>query len=498
MRFASASVLVVVLSAAVLGRARAETVLDTGEITADALVARVEWLASPALAGRLAGSPGYAAAARAAADEFALLGLRPAGTPAGSWFQEIEVEYNPIERCGLTIELPGGNVRELELGREFACRGLTGSGTFHAPVAFVGYGLSEPERGYDDYAGIDVRGHVVLAFKEPPPFQPDSTGWGERWMPRPKGLVAAAHGAIGLIVVPRPNQERPQWPIGSMLEGDGRHDAGFPRLQIDVASAEEIVAGSRLGLRELQSRIDSTRAPASVLLRASVGIDVRAAYEPRQKSASVIGMLEGADPALRDEVIVLGAHLDHVGQQGPVYYPGANDNASGVAAVMAIAKALATAGTRPSRTLLFGLWTSEEAGLFGARQFVRDPAVSRERIVAYLNFDCVGHGDSIQIGGGEAYRALWEAARRIDRAGRGLVIDETWGGGGADAEPFEEAGIPNLYFASHFSYTHLHRPSDTPATLDPGTLEAVARLGASLAWTLAEEGVPGHREETED
>lgn len=484
------AVCVLVLSTAVSNAPAAEIGLDPNLIVRDSLMKRVERLAAPELAGRVAGSPGYFEAAREAAAEFARLGLRPGGSPAGSWFQELQIEYNPIEECALALVGANGSVRELEPGREFACRGLTGSGNFTAPVVFVGYGLSRPELGYDDYAGLDVNGKVVLAFKEAPPFRADSTGWGESWMPRPKGLVAAAHGARGLLIAPRPNTERPQWPIASMLEGDGAYDPDFPRLQIDLVAAEELVASAGLNLRDLQTRIDSTHAPASAALAASARIGVRARYEPRQTSVNIVGILEGSDPMLKEEVIVLGAHLDHVGSQGPVYYPGANDNASGSAAVLAAARALSRAPSPPRRTIIFGLWSSEEAGLYGARRFVDDPPVPRERIVAYLNFDCVGHGDSIQVGGGETYRALWEVVRDIDRAARGLVIEETWGGGGADAEPFEEAGIPNLYFASHFSYAHLHRPSDTPETLNPAVLEAVARLGASTAWRLAQDGVP--------
>jgi len=419
-------------------------------------------------------------------------GVHPAGEPPpGSWsldayLQEIPVEYNDIAECTLALIGPDGTVRELEPGREFACRGLTGSRSLTAPVVFVGYGLSQPERGYDDYAGIDVRGRVVLAFKEAPPFEPDSSGWQDAWMPRPKGVVAAAHGAVALLVVSRPLQERPQRPIASMLEGEADHDASLPRLQIDLAGAESLLQPAGLGLRELQARIDSTRAPSSHLLPTAARIGVDARYEPSRPSWNVVGILDGSDPDLREEVIVLGAHLDHVGRQGSVYYPGANDNASGAAAVLAAAEAFARAGARPRRTVLFGLWTSEEAGLIGARRFLEDPPVPRDRIVAYLNFDCVGHGDSIEVGGGTSYPELWETARALDRAGAGLMVAETWRGGGADTEPFERAGIPNLYFASTFSYTHLHLPTDTPATLNPQLLESVARLGYGTAWRLAQ------------
>lgn len=410
-----------------------------------------------------------------------------------AYFQDLEIEYNPIEECALTLVRTDGTARELRLGRDFACRGLTGSGHLSAPVVFAGYGLSFPEKGYDDYAGIDVRGQVVLAFKEPPPFEVDSTGWGEEWMPAPKGRVAAAHGGVALLFVSRPNQEHPQRPIGSMLEGDAPHDPDLPRLQVDLDTAGEMVASAGLSLAELENRIDSTRAPASRPLEISARIRVQAHYEARQPSVNVIGILEGSDPLLKDEYVVLGAHLDHVGSQGDVVYPGANDNASGSAVVLAAASALSrgVAGgtTPPRRSIVFGLWSSEEAGCLGARRFVDQLPMARGRIVAYLNFDCVGHGDSIEVGGGKSYPGLWEAARALDSRASGLVVAQTSEGGGADADPFEEAGIPNLYFASRFSYTHLHVPSDTPQTLNPALLEAIARLGTDVARGVAQDEI---------
>jgi Zn-dependent M28 family amino/carboxypeptidase len=208
----------------------------------------------------------------------------------------------------------------------------------------------------------------------------------------------------------------------------------------------------------------------------------------------VIALLEGSDPALKDQVVLLGAHLDHVGGQGDVYYPGANDNASGSAAVLAIARAMAGREGRPRRSMAFALWSSEEAGLFGTRNFVEHPPFPLERVVAYLNFDCVGHGDSIEVGGGEEYPGFWNAAREIDRSGRGLMVADTRGGGGADAQPFQQAGIPNLYFASRFSYAHLHQPTDRPETLNPPLLAAVARLGRDLAWKIAQAEVEARAE----
>ncbi len=458
-------------------------------IRAAGLMKTVERWASPRYAGRLAGGPGYMEAAHEAAGRFGRLGLRPGGD--GGFFQPLDVEYLEIDTCRLALVLPGGVTRELRLGPDFVARGLTGSGAFTAPAVFAGYGISEPGLGYDDYAGLDVRGKVVLAFKPPPPFALDSTGWGDRVLPRPRGRVAAAHGARGLLLVAAADPEGLTKPIGSVLEGPGPQDEAFPRLMVDVPVAQEMLAATGLRLADLKAAIDSTRQPRSRELGVSVRVGVTARYQARRPSANVVGILAGADPALRDQCLVIGAHLDHVGSQAGLTFPGANDNASGAAAVMALAEAFARAGAPPKRSVVFVLLSSEESGLEGAKRFVDHPPVPLGDIVAYLNLDCIAVGDSIQLGSGKTSPKLWRLARELDQRGARLSVEDTWGGGGADATPFAERGIPTLYFASRFSYPHLHQPGDTPGTLNPRLFEALTRLAYRTAWKVAEGDYPG-------
>jgi hypothetical protein len=458
-------------------------------IRAADLMKTVEYLASPPLAGRMAGSPGYLAAARESATRFRRLGLKPAGDDG--FFQRLDVEYAEIDTCRLALVLSDGATRELKLGPDFVARGWTGSGDFTAPLVFAGYGVSVPERGYDDYAGLDVRGKVVLAFKGAPPFPLDSAGWGDRILPRPRGRIAAEHGARGLLLVASADPEGLTKPIGSVLEGPGPQDERFPRLMVDVPVAREMLATTGLRLADLKAAIDSTRRPQSRELNASVRLNVKARYQAKRPSVNVVGRIEGSDPALRGQVLVIGAHLDHVGSQGDLYFPGANDNASGAAAVLAVAEAFARGGARPKRSVVFALLSSEESGLQGAQRFVDRPPVPPGRIVAYLNLDCIAVGDSIQLGSGKTSPRLWQLARDLDARGARLTVEATWGGGGADATPFAERGIPTLYFASRYSYTHLHQPGDTPGTLDPRLYEALTRLVYRTAWTVAEGGYPG-------
>jgi hypothetical protein len=462
--------------------ARSQDAPGLATITRDELMRTDRWLAAPGLRGRLAGSPGFVAAAKGMARQFERAGLKPGGERG--YLQPVEVEWNDIHACDLATIGADGRAQALRLGKDYTCRGLTGSGRVEAPVVFVGYGVSWPERGYDDYAGIDVRGKIVLAIKEAPPFQVDSSGWGERTLSRPRAHAAAGHGARALLVVPSPAAAHPQRPIGSMLEGGGAEDTGFPTMQVDVPVAESLLPGA--DLRALKAAIDSTHAPRSGASGVTARVAVTADYHARQASYNVVGVLPGADPALRDEAVVIGAHLDHVGSQGALIFPGANDNASGASAVLQIARAFAASGVKPKRTVVFALFTSEESGLQGAQWFVEHPPVPREHIVGYINLDCIAVGDSFQVGGGTTSPAMWKLARSCDARGSRLMMEATWPGGGADAAAFWDRGIPIAYFASHDSYTHLHLPSDTPETLNPALYEALVRVAYGTAWELAQ------------
>ncbi len=477
------ALLLIVLAAGAAGAHEADP--GAASITPDGLLADVRALAAPALGGRLPGTAGYAEAMRYCSERFADLGLEPGGDDG--WSQRLTMELNEIRSCELTLIGADGVAVPLALGSDFACRGFTGAGVADAPVVFVGYGLSLPERGHDDYAGLDVRGKLVLAIKPAPAWEPaDGQGWGELHMPRPKARVARDHGAIGLLLVPHPAAARPQPAIASVMHGPGGHVGDLPQAELTAAAAAQLCAGGSTELTGLVAAIDSSKAPASRELPGRARLAVDAAYDPAAPTANVVGVLPGTDPELRDECLVIGGHLDHVGRQGDVVWPGANDNASGAAAVLALARAFAEGGVLPRRTVVFVLFAGEEQGLIGARWFVDHPARPFERTIAMLNLDCVAHGDSIQLGGGGTQPLLWELARGLDAGHARLSTARTWPGGGADAEPFHEAGVPTLYFASTPSYTHLHLATDTPETLNPMLHAELARLAFRTAVEIVQ------------
>ncbi len=457
-----------------------------GLITADGLLQRVEQLARPDWQGRLPGTPGYDAAARAMADRFAQLGLQPAGNDG--YLQRFPIERNTIlPDCELAYEGTDGQLVSCALDRDYLLRGFTGRGDVLAPVVFCGYGLSLPEQGYDDYAQVDVQGKVVLVFKQSPPWQPEEGGWGRAHMPRPKARTALDHGAVAVLMVSRPNDERPQPLIASVMHGPGEHPLNVPQAQISHAVGDALVQGLGMDLAGLQTRIDETRAPFSQPLGKRVRLKVDTAYDPTAETMNVVGVLPGSDPALAQECLVVGAHLDHVGlQAGQALFPGANDNASGTAAVVAMAEAFVQGGVKPRRPVVFVLFSGEEQGLVGSRHYADQPALPLDRAVAMINLDCVAHGDSIQAWGGKTAPGLWDLAYGFDRKADRLMKAQTGRGGGADAAPFHALGLPTLYFASSYSYTHLHRSSDTVETLNGPMFAALTRVAFRTAAAVAD------------
>ena len=453
-------------------------------IKSEELLQTVKTLTSPEFAGRLSGSEGYNKAANFVAEKFSLDELIPAGDDG--YFQYLNVEYNKIDTPVVFNLIKEGNKIPFVLGKDFVFRGFTGSGNLVSPVAFCGYGMSRPDLGYDDYRNIDVTDKIVLVFKQNPPWKKKEKEWDIEF-PREKSRIAYEHGAKGILFVSRPNDEKIQPLIGSVLHGEGEQLENFPQLQISPEAANNFIVSSGFSLSECQMKIDARKKPFSFLTRREAEIKVSTEYSKSAKTMNVVGKIEGTDSSLKNEYLIIGAHLDHVGSQAGLLFPGANDNASGSTGVIQLAKAFQDSQLKPKRSILFVLFASEEQGLYGSKYFVENLKIKPDKIVAMFNMDCIGHGDSIQIGNGKSAPILWKLADSLDQKNTHLMVRNTWSGGGADATAFHEKGIPCLYFVSKYSYDYLHQPTDTPETLNPNLFESIVRL----AYLTAREVVDG-------
>jgi|WetSurMetagenome_2_1015567.scaffolds.fasta_scaffold07993_7 hypothetical protein len=436
------------------------------------------YLSSKELKGRLSGSKEFYRAAEYMAEEFSKLGLQPLGNK--NYFQNFKIEYNEIVApCKFSLIENGKTQKQFKLGKEFVCRGFTGSGHFTAPVVFCGYGYSET--GYDDYANTDVKGKIILMFKQVPSWKIDDKNWNASLRYREK--TAFEKGALAILFVSKPNDANPQKPIGSTLDGEGNYISNFPMIQIDIDVANELLKNSPNTLKELQTEIDSLKQPKSFELNVNAELDINAKYEKERSTMNVVGMLEGES----DDYVIVGAHLDHVGGQADeIYFPGANDNASGSSAVLEIARAFVHSNIKPKRSIIFVLFSNEESGLNGATYFVENPLVPLDKITAMINLDCIAFGDSIHIGNGKSAPELWNITRGLDSLYTKQMVMNTWNGGGADATPFHQKGIPCLYFVTTNSYKHLHLPSDLPETLNQNLFEKIVRLAYITALNISD------------
>jgi peptidase M28-like protein/PDZ domain-containing protein len=402
-------------------------------------------LTAPEMEGRGSGTPGGDRAARYIAAELAHLGLRPGGD-AGTFFQEFVVGETPRAEAGSRLATAGPAGRALTLGQAWMPHGGSVPGRASGELVFV---------GHDDYAGVDARGRIALAL----------AGAAARPSRLEKLIAARRAGALGLLLVEDtvPAAATTAAPV-ALLSGS-----------VTRAGADALLSGAGKTLDGLARGATGAR----------VDLDVELARE-QVRAVNVIGVLPGADPALAREAVVIGAHYDHLGRDGGAVYAGADDNASGTALVLALARSFAAA--RPSRTLVFILFAGEELGLLGSSHHVARPsAVPVERMAAMLNFDMVGRleGRRVLVGGvdtGAGLRPIVEAAGRDV----GLDLDLRGGGSGAsDHARFHAAGLPVLFFHSglHADY---HRPSDTSEKIDATGMARIADLGARVAARIAE------------
>jgi Peptidase family M28/PDZ domain len=456
------------------------------------LLERVKVLAAPEMDGRASGTAGAERAAEYVAAEMRQLGLRPGGD-GGTWQQAFTVPTGMRLGEGNALSLVAPTPRALVLGRDFVPLTVSADGRQEADLVFAGYGITAPDLGWDDYAGVEARGRIVLVLEHEPrradpagPFRrPDAYHYTER---SHKLINAREHGALAvLLVVP-----------GDILPSL----AGHAQSQGIVAAAVTPAVGDALlapagGLAAAVGQIDARPAPRSFALSgARVALQVGLVRE-RNRAVNVVGILPGRDVRLREEAVVIGAHYDHLGRggQGSLapeatgrVHPGADDNASGVAAVLGLARAFAESGGA-RRTLVFAAFAGEEMGLLGSAHYVRRPAHPLERTVLMLNLDMVGRlrERTLYVSGvdsGTGLRALVQA-----QSG-GLALSMRGDPyGPSDHASFYAAGRPVLFLftGAHADY---HRPTDTWDRLDADGLADVTALAARVVDALATTATP--------
>lgn len=436
--------------------------LRAQEASLDTLIAHIRDLSSSTFEGRLAGTDAFMSAAEYVIEALERCGVEPYN---GEWAQYFETECNQIENCTFNSYLGSKDAMQVYvLGRDFCCSGMTGRGYADASVVFCGYGVDNG--AFDEYANVDAKGKIVMVLSGVPGFLPSNVAEHYATL-RDKARVAQAHGACALVVVNVTPACSPYEVQGAVYSGELPHLATFPIIQPTRDCGDRLLAGEKMNLQEAIQRINENQKPQSFHLQKKFEIEVNAKYHPSALTANIIGIYPGSDPKMKNEYVVVGANLDHVGMQGTTcLFPGADNNASGVAALMETARLLQLSEDQPSRSIIFVLFSAGEQQRLGSQIFVSN-FKPLKNIEAFVNVTAVGSGDSISVLGNKRYPHLWEAARRVDTlyGTRDMCVGfKTMPKG--DAVAFDYVGIPSINITNYKGNRHPYVPSDIPENID--------------------------------
>lgn len=426
-------------------------------------------------AGRLGGTEEFNMCADWLAGFFESAGLQPAGD-RGTWFQEFDLAYTLVHPdCGLTLHLPlkkGETInKNYQYVSEYMPGSTSGDGEVRAEVIYAGYGITAPELGYDDYKGIDVKGKIILIEPESPvspnqgaeKFNP----WYEYSFHQHKLENAVKHGVVGMI-----------YNFGPIANPNNSYNKNFIYVHIGDSVVRDIFSGTGTDHRSHLRKIRETLKPASFATGKEVTIKMSTTHIPDGTSKNIIGLLPGTDPQLSKELIIIGAHLDHMGRCYEII-PGANDNASAVAVMMGVAKALNDYNIELKRSVLFLAFGSEEQGILGSKAYLENPAFPLDKSVL-INMDGVGIGNRINAAAGADYPLLFAPFEKMNN----LYIHRGLRGSSfpnlarprLDAARFLTAGVPSISFSTSGSVNYYHIPLDNLDIIKPEIMEDLAQL----------------------
>ncbi len=466
-------------------------------ISPDAYLAHVKYLASPELKGRATGSPELETAANYLQNQFKSFGLKP--VPGASYEQAFSTtvgsHLGPTNRLEAT---DGGRTTALPVREGFIPFSFSSSGTVSAPVVFVGYGITANEYHYDDYAGIDVKDKIVLMIRHEPQENDEKSVFQGKELTQHstfamKAVNAKMHGARGVILVndAYPHHTPQEDQLTMFGQSTGPTDAGVLFVQVKESTAEAWFKNAGRDLHQVLDGIDKDLKPQSFPL---TNLNVNMTLEI-QHDVKTVHNVAAYLPGKTSEYVIIGAHYDHLGlgdehslapsQIGTVH-PGADDNASGTAGVIELARYFSK---RPQqqRGILFITFAGEELGLLGSNYYTGHPLLPLQNAVAMLNMDMIGRirGGKVYVNGtgtGSTLDKLVESVKAPDSFK--IDLSEATGYGGSDHMSFTVKQVPVLFFFSglHGDY---HKPSDTWDKIDAADAAKLLGYVAEIATRLA-------------
>ena len=466
-------------------------------LSSERMLADVRTLSDPAFNGRQAGSDDDLRSAKWVAQELTLARLQlplifntPLAFPfaqsrkralvgiMASMISTSLIGPDPVFRTGT-----GDQFVTAQLSKDYLPIFDSPSADIQGPIIFVGYGIVDPTQGVNDYAGIDVNNCIVLFLRGKPDYYQGSISHAD------KVRFARDRGAVAYLTATGPilnSYEARRGVTGkpSAFYGQLPTDQTLPGAWISTNLAENLLAGGSGGasadrLRTLQEQLNTGPPARSHRTNQYVSLHWNTTIQDGLLT-NVVGMIPGTG----QDTIIIGAHRDHFGRPAGLYFPGADDNASGTAVMLEVARALGKSGLRPQRTILFVSFSGEENNLIGSRLYTSRPVVPLDSTKAMINIDHAGVGNGrLTVGITRIEKTTAEEAVRA--AGLTDKLDLYGFFPGGDHVPFKEAGVPTITIVSGGIHPHFHQPTDTADTINPEILQAVARYVLALSWQLA-------------
>ena len=477
-----------------------ESAADAAVLGPDALRADVEVLASDDFRGRGTGEDGADKAAAWLTEAFSDAGLKP--LPERQFTVPYTLYERSWDRAGTQGSIQIGDTKtEWTAGTDFRPFPFSDPGQATAPVVFAGYAIQSEDLSWDDFADLDVEGKWILVLRHNPGEGDEDSPWAEDQTHSAfltKAMRAQEQGAVGMLLVTDPlhHDEADDLRMSGRLRLDPPADPPpmdpdaptLLALQISQDAANQIVAAGGHDLAAMQTALNNGEA-----VNRDLGVEASVTLTPHTEPealhpVNVVGYVEGASKP--DEWVVIGAHYDHLGAyhgEGDTVFNGADDNASGTAGLVALARAIAS-GPQPERSVVFAAFSGEEKGLLGSRAAVRDGVLPAEKVAFMLNLDMIGRRDSgtFEVVGDGYSTGTREA---VEQAGTGIELDVTFAGtdysGNSDHHPFYEQDVPFAFFFSglHDDY---HQLGDHSDKLDYEHMSRVVRLGHAFLSPLAD------------
>lgn len=503
----------------------------SASITQAALSADLHAIAADSMRGRLVGTPEDAAAGDWILARFKSLGLAPAGD--NGYVQPFDMNWFSLG-AGNRLTIAGaGGVREA--GNNWTPSNFAASASASGSVVYVGYGIVEPYLTWDDYQGQDVRGKVVMMLDGDPGANDPASVFdgvvgsepGRSWR---KAVAAAKNGAAAILIVRRNVDSTPDawtrlnaeaWPanprrVETFLLADWTKEITIPSAEISVELANALIKGSGRTLDELTKAAEATKSGLGVIALPGAQASLTTTVERHVTAGrNILAKIEGTDPTLRDEVVIVSGHYDHQGADSIAVFNGADDNGSGAVGAMAVAEAYAAAakkGDRPRRTVIFAAWDAEERLMLGSWFYTLRPAFSLKNTVAVLNMDMIGRNEEVPADGGRRFRGLEQQSAESNvnsinilgysRAPQlteniaahnkpfGLTLRFRYDNNESnllrrsDHWPFLNNDVPAVWFLTGL-HPDYHTPADDADKINYEKMTRIVKLLHAVSWDLA-------------